>query len=288
MGQPARGARALAAGRSAEPQQGEAQATGRVDGGVRVYLSHSPETAGETRKLEGDLKQRLAQVLIYATEPVPNSADRETLIGDRVGRCDTLVAVIGPSWLSPPGEGRPGTVEPQLEVSQAFRRQVPVVPLLAQNAPRPSSEALPENLKPLAGQTPIELMVQFWDEAVGQLVDRISQTEQELRRRQGAAEEAAGRLRALQTEARKAREAHDGALATIEQGGQRVTELEGRIAQAKEEEERMTQEREDQNPVFLGGAPALDPQARANGPTPRLVWIGAAAIVLLIIIVIAL
>jgi hypothetical protein len=74
-------------------------------------------------------------------------------LGDSVGQCDVLIAVIGRQWLAE-ASGKRGVHEARdyvrIEMEAALQRDIPVVPVLVQGASVPGEEDLPETLKPLA------------------------------------------------------------------------------------------------------------------------------------------
>jgi hypothetical protein len=256
---------------------------GRAGSSVRVFLSYGSETSGDARKLESDLKERLERAVVYSTERIPEGADPQAVIGERIGRCDLLLAVIGPSWTAP-SDGAGGT-EPRLEVEQALKRKLPVIPVLTQHASKPERAALGDELKSLADLPALELMVQYWSDGVDALVKRVSETEQELRRREKAMDDATEQLHGLEREAKRSREAHDKALAGLERNRAKVTDLERRLTRAREEQERLGQERDDQNRSFLDGPPAIEPEHERKPPS-RTVMIAAAVVVLILIIIV--
>ncbi len=262
---------------------------GRAGGGARVFLSYGAETSGDARKLESDLKERLERAVIYSTEPIPEGADSEQTIEQRIARCDVLLAVLGPEWLASTDGGATRTATaPKLEVGQALRRGLPVIAVLTQSAPRPQKAELPDDLKALAEQPAVELLVQFWAEGVDQLIARVRQTEQELLRRDRSLQEASDQLRAAEREASKSRTAHDKAITGLERARGKVAELEQRLTRAREEQERLGQEREDQNRAFLDGPPSMQPDApRRPQPSRQMIAVGVAIVVLIIIILIA-
>ena len=80
--------------------------------------------------------------------------DFRRAIKTAVGRCDVLLAVVGPNWASVTDEhGRRRIDSPgdfvRLEVETALERQIPVIPLRDDNAPMPPEGELPESLQPL-------------------------------------------------------------------------------------------------------------------------------------------
>ncbi len=84
-------------------------------------------------------------------EPGQNFAE---VIREQVGRCETLIALIGPRWLSSVNSaGEPRLQDPQdfvrLEIAAALARDVRVVPVLVGDATMPSAGELPPDLADL-------------------------------------------------------------------------------------------------------------------------------------------
>jgi formylglycine-generating enzyme required for sulfatase activity len=74
---------------------------------------------------------------------------------EAVEACDIFLAVIGPRWENiKDAKGLNRLANPEdfvrIEVAHALRRGIPVIPILVDGAQVPSSENLPDNLKPLA------------------------------------------------------------------------------------------------------------------------------------------
>jgi hypothetical protein len=70
-----------------------------------------------------------------------------------LGRCDALIAVIGPKWIGdrPGGRARIWDEDDwvRLEIESALRMPIPVIPVLIDRTPMPRPDQLPESLHPL-------------------------------------------------------------------------------------------------------------------------------------------
>jgi uncharacterized protein with WD repeat len=126
-----------------------------VSGGI--FISYRRQ---ETSEVAGLLYDRLVdhfgddQVFmdIDAIEP---GVDFAEVITQAVARCQALLAVIGPQWLTATDQaGRRRLDDPDdsvhLEVQAALRRDVPVIPILVEDAAMPRRQELPESLARLA------------------------------------------------------------------------------------------------------------------------------------------
>jgi hypothetical protein len=81
-----------------------------------------------------------------ASELPPEPAARAFLEA-RMDQVAAQVVVIGPRWLA--GIGRPNDLM-RVQVEAALRRQLPIIPTLAEGAPMPTSAQLPPDIAPLA------------------------------------------------------------------------------------------------------------------------------------------
>src|SRR5690349_5086869 len=91
----------------------------------------------------------------------------------RVARCDVLLAVIGPAWLASDGVGGRRLDDPsdwvRVEIAEALKRQVRVVPVLVAGAAMPPAEDLPEQLRPLSRRHALEMTDSGWSSQVVRL-----------------------------------------------------------------------------------------------------------------------
>ena len=106
---------------------------------------------------------------ILTIEP---GADFHEVIGESVGRCRVLLAVIGPAWLRTLEERNGGEALDFvcIEIAEALRRGVRVVPLLIDGAKPPSEAMLPEDLKPLARRHAMSITSERCGTEVGRLI----------------------------------------------------------------------------------------------------------------------
>jgi hypothetical protein len=83
-------------------------------------------------------------------------------IGAQVAGCDVLLALIGPGWVSLENEhGRRRLDDPKdfvrLEIAQALKRGIPVVPVLLDGVAMLKIEQLPDDLRELAMRNGVEV-----------------------------------------------------------------------------------------------------------------------------------
>jgi len=87
-------------------------------------------------------------------DAIPLGRDFRRVLQEEVGRCDALMAVIGPRWLNETdAAGRRRVDDPgdwvRIEIETALRRDIPVIPILVDGAPFPRREDLPPSLQEL-------------------------------------------------------------------------------------------------------------------------------------------
>jgi len=109
-----------------------------------------------TGRIYDRLVQRFGKEAIFKdVDNIPLGVDFRQHIDSIVKTCDVVLVVIGSNWLGTSGEpGKQRLDDPRdlvrLEVESALRRNIPIIPLLVQNAPMPSEEFLPSTLKEFA------------------------------------------------------------------------------------------------------------------------------------------
>ena len=103
------------------------------------------------------------------------------VIGDAVGSCQVLLALIGDRWLDITDRtGHRRLDDPEdfvrLEIEAALRRDVRVIPILVGRAPLPRSEQLPHSLRGLIRRQAIERSPNRFEPDVARLVRTIDKT----------------------------------------------------------------------------------------------------------------
>ena len=152
--------------------------TAAVGGGI--FISYRRQ---ETRHLAGRLYDRLAdrfgeaQVFIDVDSIKPG-VDFAEEISRAVAACQVLLAVIGPGWLTAPGErGTRRLDDPddivRLEIEAALASGVRVIPILIDGAVMPGREDLPESLAGLARRNALLIRHETFRSDAGRLVTEI-------------------------------------------------------------------------------------------------------------------
>ena len=120
----------------------------------------------DTTPLTGRLYDRLQQEfgkgnVFMDFDSIPYGIDFRTHIKQSLEKAQLLVAVIGPRWAGSNEKTGRRIDEPgdfvRLEISEALKRGIPVIPLLVSNTPMPSAESLPADIAALAFRNGIAL-----------------------------------------------------------------------------------------------------------------------------------
>lgn len=145
-----------------------------------VFISYRRE---DSSYIAGRLHDRLAdalgpELIFRDVDAMKPGADFTERIGEAVGSCEALLAVIGKDWLSARGpRGGRRIDEPRdwvrLEIAAALARDILVVPVLVENARMPTEDELPEDLRPLARRNAMDLTDHRWREDTENLLQVI-------------------------------------------------------------------------------------------------------------------
>ena len=118
-----------------------------------IFISYRRD---DTRWSAGRINDHLvaafgSQRVFFDAITIEPGADFHEVIGSSVSECRVLLAIIGPGWLRTLDDraGAHGDFV-SVEIAEALRRGVRVVPLLIDGAPPPTEDMLPSELKPLA------------------------------------------------------------------------------------------------------------------------------------------
>jgi hypothetical protein len=101
------------------------------------------------------------------------------VLTDWVDQCGVLLALIGPGWIDAkdPKTGKLRLENPndfvRIEIGQALKRRISVVPVLLDGAPMPVSEQLPDNLKDLVDRQAAFVDFRTFDDDVKRLIRKL-------------------------------------------------------------------------------------------------------------------
>jgi hypothetical protein len=145
-----------------------------------VFISYRRGDAeGQARALYGELVKLLGKDSVFMdVDSIALGRDFRHVLQERLGSCDVMLVLIGPSWLdSKDGVGArrldSSTDFVRQEIAAALKRNIPVIPLLVQGTQVPSPERLPEDLRDLSYRNAFELGHTTWESDIREMVGRL-------------------------------------------------------------------------------------------------------------------
>jgi hypothetical protein len=155
------------------------------DKALLIFISYRrDDAAGYAGRLYDLLAARFhPQHVFMDVDTIEPGADFVQVIQDAVGRCDALLAIIGPGWLDAVDHtGRRRLDDPndfvRLEIEAALHREVRVVPILVQGAEMPGPGDLPEPLVALSRRNALEMSHGRWHADAARLVAVLDKMEE--------------------------------------------------------------------------------------------------------------
>ncbi|MCB1509456.1 MAG: SUMF1/EgtB/PvdO family nonheme iron enzyme [Hyphomicrobiaceae bacterium] len=124
---------------------------------TKIFISYRrDDSAGHAGRVHDRLEREFGRDLLFMdVDAIPLGANFVKVLGEEVGKCDVLLAIIGPSWLDAKDEDGNRRLENphdfvRIEIATALTRDIPVIPILLEGTRVPKSEQLPDDLKELS------------------------------------------------------------------------------------------------------------------------------------------
>jgi hypothetical protein len=131
---------------------------------ARIFISYRrQDSAYVAATLSDKLQQHFGtDSVFFDVDNIPLGVDFRDYIGDAVGECDVLLVMIGDQWLdSSDAHGRRRIDDPadfvRIEIEAAFKRKIPIVPILVGDAVLPAPENLPESVRGIVFRNAAEI-----------------------------------------------------------------------------------------------------------------------------------
>lgn len=134
------------------------------------------DTSGHAGRLERELSSRFPGRVFMDIHTIEVGTDFAEAINSEVGKCGALIVLIGNQWLdiTDPKTGKRRLDNPNdfvaLEIAEALKREIRVIPVLVEGAKMPEAEELPASLAALVRRNALEITDTRWDYDVQQLV----------------------------------------------------------------------------------------------------------------------
>jgi hypothetical protein len=132
--------------------------------GLAIFICYRrSDTSADAGRLYEALRRRYRRGHVFMdVDSLSPGEDWADAIEDTIGRCDVLLAVIGPNWIRASDQGtklrlRRDPDRVWLEIETAFRKTKRVIPVLVRSASMPSPDKLPDTLRPLLRRHPIRI-----------------------------------------------------------------------------------------------------------------------------------
>ena len=137
------------------------------------------DTAGWAGRLHVDLASKFPHITVFKDiENIPVGADWDAYIANALASCKVLIALMGPDWLAPDGQGHRRVDDPEdvlrIEIATALKRNLLVIPALVGGATLPGQHELPADLKPLLRRHAHELTDLRWKDDCTRLVEALA------------------------------------------------------------------------------------------------------------------
>jgi tetratricopeptide (TPR) repeat protein len=128
-----------------------------------IFVSYRRDDAADAAgRICDHLVDRFGEQVFFDVDAVPPGVDFVQLLESEVAKCDVLIAVIGPRWLTiQDHQGQPRLQNPgdfvRIEIAAALARNVAVFPVLVGGAAMPRADDLVDDLKLLARRQAFQL-----------------------------------------------------------------------------------------------------------------------------------
>jgi TIR domain len=124
---------------------------------AKVFISYRREdSAAYAGRIQDRLEREFGRDLLFIdVDGIPVGINFVKVLREEVAKCGVLLAVIGPDWLDVCGDDGVRRLDNltdfvRVEIATALKREIPVIPILLDNARVPRADQLPEDLKELA------------------------------------------------------------------------------------------------------------------------------------------
>lgn len=148
---------------------------------ARVFLSYRrSDTGAYADRLTERLHAFQFESVFQDREDIALGQNFADAIRQDLSRCDAMLVLIGPRWLTPPVSGGGRRIDDpadwvRREVALALGRGIPVVPVLFDGARAPTAADLPPELALLATAQGYDLNGNYFDRDADDLARRLEQ-----------------------------------------------------------------------------------------------------------------
>ena len=148
--------------------------------GLRIFLNYRRKDTEDTAgRLFDSLCAHFGEQRVFMDiDDIQPGVDFDEVVHEAVGKCDVLLALIGPTWLTMVDEhGRRRLDDPddyvRIELQVALQRDIRVVPVLIHDVAMPKAEDLPDGLQRLTHKQAVGLSNTRWRYDLGRLIEAL-------------------------------------------------------------------------------------------------------------------
>jgi len=137
------------------------------------------DTLAWAGRLHADLALRFGRSQVFMDEDgIPRGADLDLVLKAKLASCDALLVLIGPEWLGcKRSDGRRRLDAPEdwvrTEVATALQRNIPVLPVLFEDAKPPAQTDLPPDLQRLSMKAAASVRSSHWQDDTRELFKNL-------------------------------------------------------------------------------------------------------------------
>jgi len=131
---------------------------------AQISLSYRrSDSAYVAASLSDKLQQHFGRdSVFFDVDTIPLGVDFREYIGNAVGQCDVLLAIIGDQWVrSVDEQGKRRIDNPsdyvRIEIESALKRNIPIIPVLVDEVEMPSADDLPPSIQSIVFRNATEL-----------------------------------------------------------------------------------------------------------------------------------
>jgi TIR domain/VHL beta domain len=145
--------------------------------GPRIFLNYRRKDTEDTAgRLFDALSAHFGEDRVFMDiDDIDPGVDFDQVVHEAVGKCDVLLAMIGPNWLTATDKQGRRRLENsddyvRVELQVALQRDIRVVPILVHGVEMPREDELPDGLQRLARKQALGLSNEAWKYDFGRLI----------------------------------------------------------------------------------------------------------------------
>lgn len=161
---------------------------------AKFFISYRrDDSAGYAGRIHDRLEREFGRDLLFMdVDAIPLGVNFVKALTDEVAKCDVLLAVIGPNWMTCVESDGTRRLDNErdfvrIEIAAALARNIPVIPILLERTRMPDSTYLPKDIKELALRNGIEIRHASFHDDMNKLIRGLRHSEPAIATGQDAA-----------------------------------------------------------------------------------------------------